>query len=276
MVTANFVVLTDLPAPWTTNQIGTITAAVSATHSSGTFTVVGGGANISGKNDNLWFVNQPFSSNATITVRVVSEQNTGTAAKAGVMMRESTATDSRSVFMGLTPPSGAQWVRRSTTGGNSSTTTSAGPAAPYWVRLTRNGNAFTGYISTNGAAWTQVASASIGMNTSYSLGLAVCSGGSGSTNLSVFDNVTVTNGVIAATPPSTPPPPATISSLTLSPDQVSFSVTGEADSVWLLQESTDLIHWTPVQSVSLIDGTIQHNEADAAQPRRFFRFIWAP
>jgi hypothetical protein len=176
--------------------------------------------------------------------------------------------------MGLTPASGAQWVRRSNTGGNSSTTTVSGRAAPYWVRLMREGDVFTGYISTNGTSWTQVASASLGISASYSVGLAVCSGSSATPNLSMFDKVTVTNTNVAAAPVSSPPSPPTISSVTLTPDLVNFTVSGEADSIWLLEESTDLVHWTPVQSVTLVDGIIQHSEADDAQPRRFFRCVW--
>jgi len=52
--------------------------------------------------------------------------------------------------------------------------------------------------------------------------------------------------------------------------------TGEAESVWQLEESTDLTNWTPVQSVTLIDGSIQHSEADAVQLRRYFRLLGAP
>lgn len=271
-VTANFVAVESgaLPVPWTTNKIGTVTANVSATYTSGTFNVTGGGANISGKNDNLWFVNQPWSGDVTLTARVASQQNTGSAAKAGVMIRESTATGSRSVFMGLTPTSGAQWVRRSNTGGSSSTTTSAGKTAPYWVRLTRSGNTFTGYISTNGTSWVQVASASISMAGSYGLGLAVCSGSSSTTNLSVFDSVSVTNTVMAGAPLVAPSRP-TIGPLTLGNEMVSFSITNETNSTWLLQDSTNGVTWTPLQTITINDGAVQHSEADDRRALRLFR-----
>ncbi len=276
-VTANFVATGPgpLPAPWTTNKIGTIAANVSATYGSGTFNVTGGGANISGKNDNLWFVNQPWSGDVTIIARVAGDQNTGSAAKAGVMIRETIATGSRSVFMGLTPASGAQWVRRSTTGGTGSTTTDAGVAAPYWVGLTRSGSTFTGYISTDGANWAQVASANVTMAASVNLGLAVCSGSGSTTNLSVFDNVSVTNNVLS--PPSqvaTLPP--TIGPFTLDDGTVSFSVTGDPNSTWLLLESTNAVTWTPLQTITINGDTVQQSEADDRRSVRLFRLQSSP
>ncbi|MES2924686.1 MAG: Calx-beta domain-containing protein [Verrucomicrobiota bacterium] len=277
-VTANFTATGPGPLlpPWTAGKIGSVTAEVDATHLNGTFNVTGGGAGISGKNDNFYFASQPWSGDGTITARVVSLQNTGSAAKAGVMIRESTATGSRSVFVGLTPASGVQWVRRSSTGGNSSTTTSTGKTAPYWVRLTRTGNTFTSYISPTGIVWIQLASANISMNANYSLGLATCSGASGTPNASVFDNVSVSNtatGPAASIPPTSLP---TLGALTLEEDTVSFAGTGDPGSTWLLQESTDFVNWTPLQTITLIDGSIQHSEADDRLQQRFFRLQASP
>jgi regulation of enolase protein 1 (concanavalin A-like superfamily) len=277
-VTANF--LADWPAPWTTNMIGATTVPVSATYSNGTFIVTGAGANIAGKSDNLWFVNQPWSGNLTLTARLASQQNTGSAAKAGVMIRESTNAGARSVFMGLTPTNGAQWVRRSTTGGASSTTTASGFAAPYWVRLTRTNNTFTGYISADGVSWTSVASASISMAASCSVGLAVCSGSSSTTNLSVFDSVNVTNTVttsmVMTSSPSSGSPVAAFGPLTLEPDVVSFQATGDTNTIWQLEDSADAVTWTPLQTFTLIGGSIHHSEADSRQNMRLLRLRGNP
>ncbi|MES2919982.1 MAG: LamG-like jellyroll fold domain-containing protein [Verrucomicrobiota bacterium] len=281
-VTANFTATGPGPLPeaWTTGTVGTVSAAVGATYSNGTYNVTGGGTNISGKNDSFYFASQPWSGDGTLTARVVSLQNTGSAAKAGVMIRESTATGSRSVFIGLTPTNGAQWVRRSNTGGNSSTTTSTGKAAPYWVRLSRSGNTFTSYISSNGLSWTQLASATISMANSYSLGLATCSGAGGTPNASVFDNVSVSNPAPAAPiEPAVSTAPASLPALgafTLDEGTVSFAVTGDPNSKWLIQESTDFVNWKPLQTINLIDGSIQHNEADERGAKRFFRMQASP
>ncbi|MCW1925897.1 Ig-like domain-containing protein [Luteolibacter arcticus] len=280
-VTANFTATGPgpIPAPWTDAKIGTVAAATSATYLNGTFNVTGGGSRISNTSDNFYFVSQPWSGTGTITARVVSLQNTGSAARAGVMMRESSASGSRSVFIGLTPANSAQWVRRSNTGGNSSTTTSSGKAAPYWVRLTREGNTITSYLSANGTTWTQLASANISMSASYSLGLAACSGASGTTVASVFDNVSVSSTLppppeVSPTTPEDPLPK--IEEFTLEDGTVDFNITGEATGLWTLEESTDFLTWSPLQTMTLEAGGLQHSEADERGEKRFLRLRSEP
>jgi regulation of enolase protein 1 (concanavalin A-like superfamily) len=266
-----------LPAPWTTNAIGNIAAATSASYSNGVFTVVGAGANISGTNDNFWFVNQSFTNDATLVARVVGQNGTNAAARAGVMLRENFSSDSRSVFIGLTPADEAQWVRRAAVGGNSSLTTVAGKSSPYWVRLTRGTNNFTGYISADGATWLPVASANLGASTNYTLGLAVGSGSGSALNTSLFDNVLVTNSTsVGSVLTATPAIAASIGALTLSADAVSFTVTGETNTVWQLEESSDLINWAALQNIGFVGGTLQQQEADDARPQRFLRLHWIP
>jgi len=62
--------------------------------------------------------------------------------------------------------------------------------APYWVRLSRVGNAFTGYQSADGATWQLVGSATITMGANVFIGLAVTSHNDGVLSTAVFDNVT--------------------------------------------------------------------------------------
>lgn len=268
-VTAYFA--NGLPAPWVTNKIGTVAAATSASYANGAFTVAGAGANISGRSDNFWFVSQSWTGDGTITARLVSEQNTGSAALAGVMLRESTASGARSVFMGLNPNGSAQWVRRTKTGNNSSSTTVSGPTAPYWVRLTRSNNTLAGYLSSDGATWTQVASVTFSLNTSCSGGMAVCSGSSTTLNTSVFDSVSVTNAVLTPAAQVLPLAPAELGPITFDADTARFTVSGATNSVWQLQESSDGVTWSTLQSLTLIDGAVQQSEADDARPMRLFR-----
>ena len=122
-----------------------------------------------------------------------------------------------------------------------------------------------------------MASVSIGANTNYALGLAVCSGSGSALNVSIFDNVLVTNSTsYGSTPTTTPTNPALIGALNLSVDSVSFTITGETNSVWQLEESTNLFNWTPLQSVGFAEGILQQQEADDARPQRFLRLHWIP
>ena len=87
-----------------------------------------------------------------------------------------------------------RWIRRTTTGGNSTVTASSTGTVPNtWVRLVRAGTTITAYKSTNGTSWTSVGSSN---NTTFAatcyIGLAVSSGSNTTLNTSQMSNVTVT------------------------------------------------------------------------------------
>ena len=119
-------------------------------------------------------------------------QNTDGWAKAGVMFRETLANTSTHASMFTSFANGAAFQYRNTIAGASTHT--AGPAitAPYWVRLARSGDTFTGSVSSNGVAWVQVGTATISMNSQINVGLAVTAHNNSLLNTSVFDNVSVT------------------------------------------------------------------------------------
>ena len=127
--------------------------------------------------------------NGQIVARVVSIQNTNTWAKAGVMIRENLTNTSSNAAMLVTPSNIVTFQRRTTNGGNSFNTTASG-LAPYWVKLTRAGNVFTGSKSVDGVNWTVVGSVSITMPTNVYVGLAVTSHNNAVLSKAVFDNVT--------------------------------------------------------------------------------------
>jgi YD repeat-containing protein len=181
-------------------DVGTTGAAGSSSLSGSTVTVKGAGADVYGTADAFQFDSQAFNGDGSITARVVSQTNTNAAAKAGVMIRESTAAGAQNVFMEITPTSGS--IMQSRVGTNATTVTVHGSvvAAPYWVRLTRAGNTFTGFISTDGINWTQVNQVVVPMATSVLAGLAVTSHLAGTLSTAVFDNVSIVGG--AAAPPA--------------------------------------------------------------------------
>ncbi len=182
-----------LPSGWSSGDIGSVAAAGSATFSDSTYTVKGSGAAIWGSADEFFFVRQSASGDCEIKARVASQQNTNAYALAGVMIREGTGAGSKHAFMSLTPTNGSRLRSRTTASGTTTqNTNNDGAAAPYWVRLVRSGNTFTGYRSTNGSTWTQVASVNITMNTSVQIGLAVSSHADGTLSTATFSNVTVT------------------------------------------------------------------------------------
>jgi len=186
-----------LPTGWTSQDIGAVGIAGSASFNSGTFTVTGSGADIWSTADEFHYAHQAGSGNFTITARVATQQKPHAWAKSGVMIRESTAAGSAHAAVYVSASNGVSMQIRPATGASSiNLSTVAGFAAPYWVRLTRSGNTFSGFRSADGVTWTPVASTNITMATSTRAGLAVSSHNDAVLATSTFDNVTVT------TPPS--------------------------------------------------------------------------
>ncbi len=181
-----------LPSPWSTADIGAVGAAGSASHASGTFTIAGSGADIWGTADEFRFVYQAASGDCEIRARVSTLQNTHNNAKAGVMIRESLNANASHAMVNVTPGVGVEFIRRTSTGGSAVNTLTAGLTAPYWVRVVRTGNTFTGYRSANGSTWTTIGTQTITMGGSVYIGLPVCSHADGTLCTATLDNVTAT------------------------------------------------------------------------------------
>jgi len=177
---------------WLTQDIGAVGIAGSAVYSNGTFTVVGSGTDISRNADQFRYVCQTGGTGCTITARVASMTNPNSAAKAGVMCRETLATNSTEASITVTPANGVTWQYRATTGDTTGGSRTSGLVAPYWVRLVRSGSTFTGYLSADGLAWTQQGTTNITMASSINIGLCVTSRDNTQVCTATFDNVTVT------------------------------------------------------------------------------------
>jgi regulation of enolase protein 1 (concanavalin A-like superfamily) len=110
------------------------------------------------------------------------------------MIRENLTSSSSNAAILLTPSNGVTFQRRLSNGASS--LNSAGPGTvPYWLKLTRVGNLFTGSKSIDGINWTVVGSVSITMSANVYVGLAVTSH-----NNSVLCNTSIDN--VAVTQPS--------------------------------------------------------------------------
>jgi hypothetical protein len=154
--------------------------------------MVAGAGKITGTADSFHFLYQTLSGDGEITARVSSVQNTGTAGRAGVIIRESLTSGSKYAFMGISPDGKFRWQRRASTGGTTSSTTSGTGTPPNaWARLVRTNGMFSGYKSADGTNWTLARSRSITMATNIYVGLAVASGTSNVLNSSTFNDVTV-------------------------------------------------------------------------------------
>lgn len=177
---------------WSSQQVGSPALAGSTTVGSGTITVTGSGADIWGTADAFHFAAQPLTGDGSIVARVLSQQNTDPWAKAGVMIREGTAAGARHAFCFVTPTSGVAFQRRPTTGGPTSHTSGSRASVPRWLRLVRAGSAITAHESADGATWTLIGSAAIGIGNPVQIGLAVTSHDDAAICTAVFEQVLIT------------------------------------------------------------------------------------
>ncbi len=186
-----------VPAPWLTRDIGAVGLAGGASFTNGIFTVTGSGADIGGTTDAFRFVHVATNGDCTIVARVASlEDYINSWSKAGVMIRESLETNAASAFIAVTPGNGVVFQYRSSTGGGSISNNVTGMSAPYWVRLVRSGNTFTGSYSSDGSSWTQLGSATFTMASTEQIGLAVTSHNLYTLCTATFDHVTAPGWVL--------------------------------------------------------------------------------
>lgn len=181
----------QLPAEWSNEDIGGVSATGSASYDAGEFTIAGSGADIWGTADEFHFVHQALSGDGVVIARVASLTNTNGWAKAGVMFREDLAAGSMHAMTVITPENGVSFQRRTVTGNTSLSSTASGVSAAVWVRIERSGNTFTGSYSSDGSSWTVINSETIAMSSSVYVGLCVSSHNDGTLCSGVFDNVTV-------------------------------------------------------------------------------------
>jgi hypothetical protein len=189
---ASATTLSGLPNPWETQDIGAVGVAGSASYSNGTFVVTGSGTDINGTADEFRYVYQTCGASNTITAEVSNmTTNSNSGAKAGVMFRETPATNAIEISITLTPANGVTWQYRTATGGTTTGARASGIVTPYWVQLVRSGSTFTGYASADGATWKQEFTVNIPMATSAYAGLAVTSRNNAATCTGTFDNVSL-------------------------------------------------------------------------------------
>jgi len=189
-------VVPTLPSVWTDGDMGSVGVAGSGSYANGTFTVAGAGLGTFGSSDGLHFVYQPLSGDGTIVARVVSLQGSS-AAQVGLMIRETLDPAAKHVF--AFDYSSALWTtERTSTGASSSYQSYSSLTLPYWIKLTRTGNAFAMYGSPDGVNWTQQGSSqTVSMAQNVYVGLAVSSRNTSTLATASFDNVSA-----ASTPPA--------------------------------------------------------------------------
>jgi hypothetical protein len=207
--------------------------------SNNTINLSGGGASISGAGDHLNYAYENYSGDGSIIALVNSQDDTGANADAGVMFRNSTADNDIFADVVVTPSRGVQFQWRSTVGGDDQDTAVTGITAPIWVKLTRSGDSFTAYYSTDGGTWTQIGSAeTIDLSTATLAGLVDCSNNTSEKCHVTFSNVEI--GTSSST--SAPNAPSNLAAIHLITDptqaQLEWVDNSTNETSLVLQRST--------------------------------------
>lgn len=188
------------PAGWHGHDIGAPALAGTDSALPPNFTMQAGGTDIQGTADSFHYLAETLDGDGTLICRVATMNNTHSWAKAGVMMRASLNADAANVAMLLSPAQVCSFQSRATSGAATEVTLGAWVTPPYWVKLTRVGNTFTGYVSPDGFTWTQVGARTVVMPAQIHMGFASCSHNPGSLTSIAFADAQATGSV--------PPPPA--------------------------------------------------------------------
>ena len=180
-----------MPDGWAGADVGPVGLSGSATYNNGTYTLQGAGADIYNNSDAFQFAYTQLSGDGTIIARVASLTNTDANSKAGIMIRDTLAANAKEASVVVTPSNGIKFLRRTSTGGSTSSTTVSSLKAPMWLKLVRSGSTFTSYYSTNGTSWTLIGSQTISMGTTVYIGLAVTAHKTTALATGTFDNVSI-------------------------------------------------------------------------------------
>ena len=159
-----------------------------------TVEVVGGGADVWGTADQAYLLTKTASGDFDTRIRVPFLRGSNTITKAVLVARETRDANSRSLHISLNPPPpGRNQIEmglRPTTGG--ATVAVGGSFIPAgvpdaWMRITRMGDVFTGYRSTNGVNWVQLGETNISFPSDLVVGYGV----------TAHDNTLLATGVLS-------------------------------------------------------------------------------
>ncbi len=194
-----FFVSQALAAPWSAQDISTLPLAGTSGRLGQKFVMQSTGGNISGGSDRCHLIHQPWNGDGTLTARVLAAEAVSGTAKAGLMLRDTTAPNSRAVALTWNATTGAiDFVRRGTAGAGPAITSLAAGSVPNppWLRLTRRGNEFTPYWSPDGVTWSRAdVPRSLTLNANLLAGLAYATGDETRLGEAAFDRVALTAAV---------------------------------------------------------------------------------
>ena len=180
-----------LPPGWEHRDIGNVGQAGDAGYLNGQFNLIASGGDIWDTNDGFHYTYTSLTGDGQIVARVASMEFTDPWAKAGVMFREELAPGSKHALMAVIGAGGTAFQWRPEADHASRNTDGPTVDLPFWVKLSRAGDNFAGYVSSDGHNWQRVDTMTIPMPKTIYVGLALCAHNNSTLNSTLFDNVSV-------------------------------------------------------------------------------------
>jgi Bacterial Ig-like domain (group 1) len=179
------------PVTWTGTDIGNPALAGSDSVSNGSWTISGSGTDIGGTADQFHFVWQPLVGDGGIRAQVLTQTNTNSRARAGVMLRQSTDPDAPFYAVVMTPQQGIFVLDRTSRGGGVHTVANIAGTVPIYLQVERSGTTYTAYTSSDGITWTSIAGSSVVLSPAgtWLAGMAVTSHTVSQLSTATFDTV---------------------------------------------------------------------------------------
>ncbi len=184
----------SLGAPWTLYGIGGAVGQAIDNVCGGSIDISSNGASASLASDMMVFAGQTLCGNQTITVRVNNVTNDGFA---GIMFREGSAAGARMVALKTQLTTSVIREVRSTTNGPKQLAQTPAPGHS-WLRITRNGNFFTGFQSHNGVNWQQAFVVSLALPSCLEVGIFTQGPNVNTTSTAFFSNVGIGSSPLQA------------------------------------------------------------------------------
>lgn len=181
-----------LPFPWAEHNVGTGVNDLDYSFCENEFSVSSGASNspITTPNNNFGFISQTICGNGSITVKV---EDVSANAFAGIAIRESSAPNAKQVVLMTNNINYTYWLRRAIDGAPSQAQIFVRPRQA-WLRITRTGNIFRGFVSFDGNYFAPVSAASLPMAPCVEAGMLAFGTNPAFPAAATFSNVTVTGG----------------------------------------------------------------------------------
>ena len=199
--------LSECPINWNCEDIGAPTLMGSQTLIDGIWNIEGSGWDIQLENwvraDQFRFVWQNFS-DGELSVKVLSQTNTDSAAKAGLMIRKTFDPISPYYAVYVTPRRGVRVQYRADFAKDSQELAAVPETVPVFLKITKNGTSYSAYTSSDGDNWSFIPHSTIPLANLDGLlmgGLAVTSRNENALSTATFDRLIIgpSSGMAAQT-----------------------------------------------------------------------------